>query len=83
MSCGCRPVADVRAEDEPEVTSVSRKRGQLKGARTDGGRVFDALFLNTITFSFLKQQQYIVLVTPPLWCQMKGAVLAVERATIS
>ena len=28
MSYGCRPVAELRAEDRSEVTSVSRKRGQ-------------------------------------------------------
>ena len=33
MSCGCRPVAEVRAEDRSEVTSVSRKRGQGRTPR--------------------------------------------------
>ena len=39
-----------------------------------------ALLFSKITISFLKQQQCIVLVTPPLWWHMWGAVLAVERA---
>ena len=41
--------------------------------------MIDALFFSRITFSLLKQQQYIVLVTPSLWWHMWGAVLAVER----
>ena len=46
--------------------------------------MIDALFF----ILFLRQQQYVVLVTPPLlwpplWWHMWGAVLAVERATIS
>ena len=56
---------------------------RVKGARPDGGRVIDALFFSRITFSFFEQHHYIVLVTPPLWWHMWGAVLAVERATIS
>ena len=47
MSCGCRPVADVREEDRSEVTSVSRK-----GALPDGRRVIDALFFSRITLLF-------------------------------
>ena len=54
-----------------------------ESARPDGGRVIDALLFSRITFSFLRQQQYIVLVTPPLWWHVWGAVLAVEQATIS
>ena len=41
--------------------------------------MIDALFFSRIVFSFLKQQQYIVLVTPSPWWHMWGAVLAVER----
>ena len=41
--------------------------------------MIDALFFSKITFSLLKQQQYIVLVTPSLWWHIWGAVLAVER----
>ena len=41
--------------------------------------MIEALFFSRITFSFLKQQQYIVLVTPSPWCYMWGAVLPVER----
>ena len=37
MSCGCRPVAGVRAEDRSEVTSVSRKRGQGRTPRRGTG----------------------------------------------
>ena len=41
MSCGCRPVAEVRTEDRSDVTSVSRKRGQGRTPRrgTGDGRV--------------------------------------------
>ena len=53
MSCGCRPVvAEVRAEDRSEVTSVPRNR--VKGARPDGVRVIDAMFFCRITFSFFE-----------------------------
>ena len=52
MSCGCRPVAELRAEDRSEVTSVSRKRGQGRTPRW--GRVIDALFFSRITFSFFE-----------------------------
>ena len=37
MSCGCRPVAGVRAKDRSEVTSVSRKRGQGRMPRRGAG----------------------------------------------
>ena len=36
-SCGCRPVAEVRAEDRSEVTSVSQKRGQGRAPRRGTG----------------------------------------------
>ena len=52
MSCGCRPVAEVRAENRSEVTSVSRKRGQ--GHTPRRGRVVDALFFSRVTFSFFE-----------------------------
>ena len=41
--------------------------------------MIDAWFIVGSRFPFLKQQQYIVLVTPSLWWHMWGAVLAVER----
>ena len=52
MSCGCRPVGEVRAEDRSEVT-IYFGNG-VKGARPDGGRVIDALFFGRITFSFFQ-----------------------------
>ena len=52
MSCGCRPVAEVRAEDRSEVT-IFLGSG-VKGARPDGGRVIDALYFSRITFSFFQ-----------------------------
>ena len=41
--------------------------------------MIDALFLVGSRFLFLKQQQYVVLVTPSLWWHMWSVVLAVER----
>ena len=41
--------------------------------------MIDELFLVGSHFLFLQQQQYIVLVTPPLWWHMWSAVLTVER----
>ena len=37
MSCGCRPVAEVQAEDGSDVTSVSRKRSQGRTPRRGTG----------------------------------------------
>ena len=83
MSCGCRSVAEVRAEDRSEVTSVSRKRGQGRTPRrgTGGWRVD---FLSRITFSFFAATAvYCASNAATIWWHMWGAVLAVERATIS
>ena len=52
MSCGCRPVAQVRAEDGRK-SRVFLGSG-VKGARPDGGRVIDALLFSRITFSFFE-----------------------------
>ena len=78
MSCGCRSVTEVRAEDRSEVTRAFLGSG-VKRARPDGGRVIDACFLVGIAFLFLKQHPFIVLVTLSLWWHMWDAVLAVER----
>ena len=52
MSCGCRPVAEVRAEDRSEVTSVSRKRGQGRTPRRGTGDW--RVVFSRITFSFFE-----------------------------
>ena len=64
MSCGFRPKQ--KYGQKTGRKSQAFLGSGVKGARPDGRRVIDALFYSRITFSFLKQQQYIVLVTPPL-----------------
>ena len=77
MLCGCQPVAEVRAEDRWEVTSVSPSG--VKGARPDGGQVVDALFFSRITFSFFEATAVHCASDAVIVGAYVGAVLAVKR----
>ena len=79
-----RPPASSRNTGRRQVGNHERfsEAGSRAHAQTGDGRL-TRCFLVGSRFFVLKQQQYIVLVTPPLWWHMWGAVLAVERVTIS
>ena len=69
-----------RSTGRRQVGSYQRfsEAGSRAHAQTGDGRM-TRCFIVELRFLFLKQQQYIVLVTPSLWWHMWGTVLAVER----
>ena len=76
--------ASSRSTGRRQVGSHERfsEAGSRAHAQTGDGGLTSCILVGS-RFLFLEKQQYIVLVTPPLWWHMWGTVLAVERETIS
>ena len=72
--------ASSRSTGRRQVGSHERfSEARSRAHAQTGDRWLTRCFLVGSRFLFLKQQQYIVLVTPSLWWHMWGTVLAVEQ----